>query len=140
MLYALVGLFHYIFRKKFLAISIGANADAASGEREVLGLSLLHVVRLRRDLVRRDRRRAAGLLVPDRPLGRGDAVLAQRSARAWRSAGRWERSSAPLGVLLSFHYDLPTGATIVCTFGVALVILAVVRVITRSKEDAIAGV
>jgi len=29
--------------------------------------------------------------------------------------------------LLSFRLDLPTGATIVCTFGIALLLLAVVR-------------
>ena len=32
-----------------------------------------------------------------------------------------------LGVFLSFHYDLPTGATIVCTFGASLAALALVR-------------
>ena len=31
-----------------------------------------------------------------------------------------------LGVLLSFKLDLPTGATIVCTFGISLLLLAVV--------------
>jgi ABC-type Mn2+/Zn2+ transport system permease subunit len=32
-----------------------------------------------------------------------------------------------LGVYASLMLDLPTGATIVCTFGVALVIMAVLR-------------
>ncbi|MGH7488378.1 MAG: metal ABC transporter permease, partial [bacterium] len=39
-----------------------------------------------------------------------------------------------LGVLLSFHFDLPTGATIVCTFGVALALMATVwAVFVRPK-------
>jgi ABC-type Mn2+/Zn2+ transport system permease subunit len=32
-----------------------------------------------------------------------------------------------LGVYLSLILDLPTGATIVCTFGLVLVIMALVR-------------
>jgi len=38
-----------------------------------------------------------------------------------------------LGVIVSFKADLPTGATIVCTFGVALALLAVVRVLIPRK-------
>jgi zinc/manganese transport system permease protein len=36
-----------------------------------------------------------------------------------------------LGVLLSFRLDLPTGATIVCTFGISLLVLAVIWWLTR---------
>ena len=43
-------------------------------QREVLGFSVLRVVRLRRHLVGLDRRRAARVLLPDRAVGRGDAV------------------------------------------------------------------
>jgi zinc/manganese transport system permease protein len=32
-----------------------------------------------------------------------------------------------LGVYLSLHLDLPTGATIVCTFGLVLILMAAVR-------------
>src|SRR5205814_1088164 len=31
-----------------------------------------------------------------------------------------------LGIMLSFKVDLPTGATIVCTFGIALALMAIV--------------
>ena len=34
-----------------------------------------------------------------------------------------------LGVYLSFRWDLPTGATIVCTFGGALLALAILRLL-----------
>ena len=34
-----------------------------------------------------------------------------------------------LGVYLSLKLDLPTGATIVCTFGVVLVLMALARVL-----------
>jgi zinc/manganese transport system permease protein len=40
-----------------------------------------------------------------------------------------------LGVYLSLQLDLPTGATIVCTFGLVLIIMAVVRpLIQRSAS------
>ena len=72
---ASIGLFHYVFRKPFLAISMSHDsAEATRPERPALGLPVLRVVRLRRDLVGRDRRRAAGVLLPDRAVGRGDAV------------------------------------------------------------------
>jgi zinc/manganese transport system permease protein len=38
-----------------------------------------------------------------------------------------------LGILLSFKLDLPTGATIVCTFGIALALLAMVWAIRRPR-------
>jgi len=42
-----------------------------------------------------------------------------------------------LGVYLSLRLDLPTGATIVCTFGLVLAIMAAVRpLIQRSPVDA----
>jgi ABC-type Mn2+/Zn2+ transport system permease subunit len=36
-----------------------------------------------------------------------------------------------VGVYLSLKIDLPTGATIVCTFGIVLILMAVVRVLVR---------
>ena len=41
------------------------------------------------------------------------------------------------GVYLSLLIDLPTGATIVCTFGAALVIMALVRPVIRRHRVAI---
>src|SRR5438045_6430234 len=39
-----------------------------------------------------------------------------------------------LGVWLSLQLDLPTGATIVCTFGVALILMAVVKPLVRPRR------
>jgi ABC-type Mn2+/Zn2+ transport system permease subunit len=36
-----------------------------------------------------------------------------------------------LGIYLSLKLDLPTGATMVCTFGLALIVMAVVRPLIR---------
>jgi zinc/manganese transport system permease protein len=38
-----------------------------------------------------------------------------------------------LGVYLSLVMDLPTGATIVCTFGFVLVVMAIIRPLLRQR-------
>jgi ABC-type Mn2+/Zn2+ transport system permease subunit len=40
-----------------------------------------------------------------------------------------------LGVYFSFHFDLPTGATIVCTFGGVLVVLAIARAMLQGATS-----
>jgi zinc/manganese transport system permease protein len=45
-----------------------------------------------------------------------------------------------LGVWLSLQLDLPTGATIVCTFGLVLIFMALARVIIPRKVPAAARV
>ena len=42
-----------------------------------------------------------------------------------------------LGVYLSLVLDLPTGATIVCTFGVMLILMAVVRPLFQRRIHAV---
>src|SRR5437764_1035895 len=41
-----------------------------------------------------------------------------------------------LGIFLSFKICLPTGATIVCTFGIALMLMAIVRLFVRNGTQA----
>ncbi len=38
-----------------------------------------------------------------------------------------------LGVYLSLQLDLPTGATIVCTFGLVLILMAIARPLIRTS-------
>jgi ABC-type Mn2+/Zn2+ transport system permease subunit len=38
-----------------------------------------------------------------------------------------------LGVYLSLQIDLPTGATIVCTFAIVLILMALLRPLIRNK-------
>ena len=38
-----------------------------------------------------------------------------------------------LGVYLSLQIDLPTGATIVCTFGLVLILMALLRPVIRKR-------
>jgi len=41
-----------------------------------------------------------------------------------------------LGVYLSLKLDLPTGATIVCTFGIVLVLMAALRTLAPRRSRA----
>ena len=49
------------------------------------------------------------------------------------------RLAIALGVYLSLKIDLPTGATIVCTFGVALILMALLRDVVRRSLASVYG-
>lgn len=130
-LYAIVGLFHFIFRHKFLAISIGAHNGDAAPVSNVKFWDFLFYTSF--GFVVTSSVAIAGvllvfsyLIVPSVA-----AMLFARSIGARLAIG-WAMGAlvTGLGVLLSFKLDLPTGASIVCTFGVVLALLALVRVIT----------
>ena len=138
-LYALVGIFHYVFRKRFLAISIDANAAAASGMNvkfwdflfyTSFGFVVTSSVTIAGVLLV-----FSYLIVPSVAAMLFSRSIGRRLAIGWAMGA----IVSAAGILASFQLDLPTGATIVCTFGVALLILAVVRVLTRRKEEAIAA-
>ena len=67
------------------------------------------------------------------PVGGRDAVRGQDRDRAWPSAGRWGPSCRHSACTLSLMLDLPTGATIVCTFGLVLILMAIVRVLVPRR-------
>src|SRR5437764_4410625 len=128
-LYALVGMFHYVFRKKFLLISM--NHYKAEG----LGIS----VRLWDFLfyasfgfVVTSSVAIAGvllvfcyLIVPSV----GAMLFADKVGR--RLAIGWTMGTlvSALGVYFSVLLDLPTGATIVCTFGGVLIVMFLIHLI-----------
>jgi zinc/manganese transport system permease protein len=125
--YALVGVFHYVFRRKFLAISIGAHTGEAETVPNVKLWDFLFYTSF--GFVVTSSVAIAGvllvfsyLIVPSVA-----AMLFARSIGARLAIG-WTMGAivSALGILASFHLDLPTGATIVCTFGVALAVMALV--------------
>jgi zinc/manganese transport system permease protein len=137
-LYTLVGIFHYIFRKRFLAISIDANAAAASGMNvkfwdflfyTSFGFVVTSSVTIAGVLLV-----FSYLIVPSVAAMLFSRNIGTRLAIGWTMGA----IVSAAGILASFHYDLPTGATIVCTFGVALVILAIVRAVMPRKEEVVA--
>jgi len=130
-LFALVGLFHFVLRKKFLLISL----DEPEAERRGLSIRLWDflfygsfglVVTLAVPI--------AGvllvfsyLIVPAVSAMLFSQKLGVRLAIGWAMGA----ITSAIGVYLSYLWDLPTGATIVTTLGAGLVILAGVRVLAR---------
>ena len=93
----------------------------------VLGFPVLRVVRPRGHAVGGDRRRAAGVLLSHRAVGR--RACCSRGRIGPRLAIGWVMGMvvSMLGMYFSVLFDLPTGATIVCTFGLVLMAMAAVR-------------
>jgi zinc/manganese transport system permease protein len=127
LLYGAIGLFHYIFRHQFLAISIdprGAEARGLSikfwdflfyasfGFVVTSSVSIAGVLLVFCYLIVPS---VASMLYAD--------TIGKRLAIGW-SMGTLVSA---LGVYLSLMLDLPTGATIVCTFGLVLVVMAAVK-------------
>jgi zinc/manganese transport system permease protein len=122
-LYGAVGLFHYIFRKNFLLISINPKAAEEKGVSIRLWDFLFYASF---GFVVTSSVAIAGvllvfcyLIVPSV----GAMLFADRIGP--RLAIGWTMGTlvSALGVYLSVVLDLPTGATIVCTFGGVLVLM-----------------
>src|SRR3954451_13746400 len=131
-LYALVGLFHYIFRKRFLAISVGAHTGEAENIPNLKFWDFLFYTSF--GFVVTSSVAIAGvllvfsyLIVPSVASMLFSQSIGKRLAIGWTMGAL----VSAVGILLSFKLDLPTGATIVCTFGIALLLLAIVRLTMR---------
>jgi zinc/manganese transport system permease protein len=130
LLYGAVGAFHYAFRRQFFAISLDHRDE---GHAEALGLS----VRLWDFLfyasfgfvVTSSVSIAGVLLVFCYLIVPSVAAMLYADSIGKRLAIGWTMGTvvSALGVFLSLKLDLPTGATIVCTFGLVLIVMAIVR-------------
>jgi zinc/manganese transport system permease protein len=136
-LYALVGLFHFIFRRRFLAISVGAHTNEAESIPNVKFWDFLFYTSF--GFVVTSSVSIAGvllvfsyLIVPSVAAMLFSHSIGKRLAIGWTMGG----IVSAAGILASFRLDLPTGATIVCTFGVALVLLALVRIFVKGPGAA----
>jgi zinc/manganese transport system permease protein len=134
-LYALVGIFHYVFRKKFLLISM--NHDKA----ENLGISVRFwdfLFYASFGFVVTSSVAIAGvllvfcyLIVPSV----GAMLFADRIGP--RLAIGWTMGTlvSALGCYLSVQLDTPTGATIVVTFGGILVLMFLMHLIVHHRRN-----
>jgi zinc/manganese transport system permease protein len=124
LLYALVGVFHFVFRKRFLMISM----NEAEAERQGWNIRFWDFLfYMSFGFVVTSSVAIAGvllvfcfLIVPSVTAMLFAERLGPRLAIGWTMGA----VVSALGVWLSFQLDLPTGATIVGTFGAALIILA----------------
>ncbi len=129
LLYGVIGLFHYLFRRNFLLIS----TDPAGAEARGLNLRLWDFLFYASfGFVVTSSVSIAGvllvfcyLIVPSV----GAMLLAEQVGT--RLAIGWTMGTlvSALGVYFSVWLDLPTGATIVCTFGAILLLVFVVHLL-----------
>jgi zinc/manganese transport system permease protein len=126
-LYGAVGLFHFIFRHKFLAISMN-HAEAEIEGMSVKFWDFLFYASF--GFVVTSSVAIAGvllvfcyLIVPSVAAMLYAQTIGKRLAIGWTMG----TVVSALGVYLSLILDLPTGATIVCTFGVVLALMAAAR-------------
>jgi zinc/manganese transport system permease protein len=127
-LYGVIGLFHFVFRKKFLAISLSHNAAEAQPELNVRLWDFLFYASF--GFVVTSSVAIAGVLLVFCYLvvpSVGAMLFADRIGT--RLAIGWTMGTlvSALGCYCSVYFDTPTGATIVCTFGAVLVVMAAVK-------------
>src|SRR6266705_1408063 len=126
-LYGAIGLFNYIFRHKFMAISMNPKRAEAEGIPirvwdflfyASFGFVVTSSVAI-----------AGVLLVFCYLIVPSVAAMLYADTIGRRLAIGWTMGTvvSAVGVYLSLKLDLPTGATIVCTFGLALIVMAAVR-------------
>jgi zinc/manganese transport system permease protein len=138
-LYSAIGLFHYIFRSKFLTISMDPERAEAKGISvrfwdfmfyASFGFVVTSSVAIAGVLLV-----FCYLIVPSV----GAMLFAENVGP--RLAIGWTMGTlvSALGVYLSLKIDLPTGATIVCTFGIVLITMAILRVVLRRKVTNVAA-
>ena len=118
-LYGAIGLFHYVFRGKFVAASrlwdflfYASFGVVVAWSVAVAGILLVFCY----------------LIIPPAAARLFARSIGKRVALGWIIAA----AGSAAGILLSFGVDLPTGATIVCTFGLAILLMAVARLFVRN--------
>src|SRR6266496_3824553 len=130
---AVIGLFHYIFRRKFLAISMSHEKAEAAGLSVrfwdfLFYASFGFVVTSSVSI-------AGVLLVFCYLIVPSVAAMLYADSIGRRLAIGWTMGTvvSAVGVYLSLKLDLPTGATIVCTFGIVLILMAAVRPLFQTR-------
>ena len=131
LMYVVIGVFHFVFRKRFLLISTDPEGAAAQGISirfwDFLFYASFGVVVTRSVAIAGVLLVFCYLIVPSV----GAMLYAKRIGP--RLAIGWVMGVVVsiLGMYFSVQFDLPTGATIVCTFGLVLIIMASVRPLIR---------
>lgn len=138
LIYLLVGIFHFIFRDKFILISNNPEQAYRQGLKVRLwdflfymtfGIVIAHSVR------------TAGVLLVFVFLVVPAIATILLTNRLWlQLVLGWSMGTlvSILGLLTSYYADLPSGPTVVATYGLALLLLSLVLYLIRSKNRKIA--
>jgi zinc/manganese transport system permease protein len=126
-IYVVIGTFHFIFRKRFLEITVDPLGASATGRSvrfwDFLFYASFGIVVTRSVAIAGVLLVFCYLIVPSV----GGMLFSSRIGP--RLAIGWVMGTvvSMLGMYVSVLFDLPTGAAIVCTFGAALIAMAAVR-------------
>jgi zinc/manganese transport system permease protein len=137
LLYGAIGLFHFVFRKKFLAISLSHGDEQQQPNLNIRLWDFLFYASF--GFVVTSSVAIAGVLLVFCYLvvpSVGAMLFADRIGT--RLAIGWIMGTlvSALGCYFSVFFDTPTGATIVCTFGAVLVCMAIVKsVFFRVRQE-----
>ena len=133
-LYGCVGVFHYVFRKQFLAISRSHGNPESTGLNYRLWDFLFYASF--GFVVTSSVAIAGVLLVFCYLIVPSVAAMLYADRVGTRLALGWTMGTivSAIGVYLSLVLDLPTGATIVCTFGAVLALMALARPFIRPSN------
>jgi zinc/manganese transport system permease protein len=125
-LYLAIGIFHYVFRQRFLAISLNHDKAEASGSVRLWDFLFYASFGV---MVTRSVSIAGVLLVFCYLIVPSVAAMLYADRIGPRLAIGWTMGTvvSALGIYLSVTLDLPTGATMVCTFGLVLIVMAALR-------------
>ena len=130
-IYVAIGVFHYVFRRRFLEISIDPRAAEARGVPVRLWDFLFYAsfgfVVTRSVAIAGVLLVFCYLIVPSVGAMLWATRIGPRLAIGWIMGG----VVSMLGMYFSVQFDLPTGAAIVCTFGLVLIVMAAVRPLVR---------
>jgi zinc/manganese transport system permease protein len=131
-LYALVGAFHYVFRRQFLAISLSHGKGAEAPSLNVRLWDFLFYASFG-FVVTSSVSIAGVLLVFCYLIVPSVAAMLYAESIGRRLFIGWTMGTvvSALGIYLSVRLDLPTGATMVCTFGLVLILMAALRPFLR---------
>lgn len=127
LLYVIVGIFHWFFRKNFLAISMDHDHAEATGLNVKLWDFLFYASL--GFVVTRSVSIAGVLLVFCYLIVPSVAAMLYSRHIGTRLAIGWTMGTvvSALGIYFSVSLDLPTGPTMVCTFGLVLILMALVK-------------
>ena len=132
-IYAVLGLFHYVFRQRFLLISTNPQAAAAQGISirwwDFLFYASFGFVVTRSVAIAGVLLVFCYLIVPSVGAMLWATQIGPRLAIGWIMGV----FVSALGMYFSVVFDLPTGATIVCTFGAVLIVMALLRPIVARR-------
>ena len=130
-IYIVIGLFHYVFRARFLEISLNPGAAVARGVSvrfwDFLFYASFGFVVTRSVAIAGVLLVFCYLIVPSVGGMLFSGRIGPRLAIAWVMG----TVVSMLGMYFSVLFDLPTGATIVCTFGLVLALMAAARPLIR---------